>query len=139
MTLVLIGVWAFFWRVQPPKQRTNRFQVDIGLDVAPLLGCQSTPGLHCIAVGGVSHFLSDIDCIYTCRCFKLSSFRPRFLWVLTFFQFDGSKHRKHLKISLELGKTTDFFYMAKKIIPIPDAQCMAYLPTKLGSFGGKCR
>ena len=21
----------------------------------------------------------------------------------------------------------------------PDAQCMAYLPTKLGSFGGKCR
>ena len=27
MTLVLIGISAFFWRVQPPKQRTNRFQV----------------------------------------------------------------------------------------------------------------
>ena len=25
--LVLIGISAFFWRVQPRKQRTNRFQV----------------------------------------------------------------------------------------------------------------
>ena len=30
MTLVLTGVWAFFWRVKNhPKQRTNRFQVYI--------------------------------------------------------------------------------------------------------------
>ncbi len=26
MTLVLIGISAFFWRVEPPKQRTNWFQ-----------------------------------------------------------------------------------------------------------------
>ena len=32
MTLVLIGISTFFWRVQPPKQRTNRFQVFVWID-----------------------------------------------------------------------------------------------------------
>ena len=27
MTPVLIGVWAFFWRVEAPKYRTNRFHL----------------------------------------------------------------------------------------------------------------
>ena len=27
MSLVLIGVWAFFWRVEAQKQGANRFQV----------------------------------------------------------------------------------------------------------------
>ncbi len=34
---VLIGVWAFFWRVEAQKSRTNRFQVFIYLVLSYLV------------------------------------------------------------------------------------------------------
>ena len=40
---------------------------------------------------------------------------------------------------LEAEENAAVFFFGKRHKKCPNAQCMGYLPTKLGSFGGKCR